>query len=150
VDYLTPEPVEDDDDDGGGGGLALLALMVGGLGLGGMGVLAFGTILLFRKTRSAPAEEAPTAAPSPPPSPDPYPAYQPVDDDPQANYIPLAEPHSPQDDVRRCPNCSAAIRSSARFCASCGTTLSSTPRCRYCGATLRSESRFCPQCGNSV
>ncbi len=47
-----------------------------------------------------------------------------------------------------CPNCGASNLESARFCSTCGTTLSST--CPSCGEPLPAGSRFCPNCGARV
>ena len=47
-----------------------------------------------------------------------------------------------------CPSCHAANEDDARFCASCGASL--TPTCVACGTGLPDDARFCPACGTPV
>jgi class 3 adenylate cyclase/tetratricopeptide (TPR) repeat protein len=48
----------------------------------------------------------------------------------------------------RCPNCSAEIEPTDRFCWSCGREV--TPDCASCGSNLRPGSTFCAECGTPV
>jgi class 3 adenylate cyclase len=48
--------------------------------------------------------------------------------------------------ARPCPSCGTANDADARFCGSCGSSLSAI--CARCGATLPSDARFCPSCGH--
>jgi class 3 adenylate cyclase/tetratricopeptide (TPR) repeat protein len=50
--------------------------------------------------------------------------------------------------VRTCETCGAVNPDSARFCGTCGATLSA--RCVRCGEELPPSVRFCPACGNPV
>lgn len=45
----------------------------------------------------------------------------------------------------RCPNCQNIIPAGAKFCPSCGTSISN--KCPSCGAELQPGSKFCPNCG---
>ncbi len=47
-----------------------------------------------------------------------------------------------------CPACGSAIEDGARFCPSCGASL--TTRCATCGADLPEGARFCSACGTAV
>ena len=47
-----------------------------------------------------------------------------------------------------CPSCHAANADDARFCVSCGASL--TPTCVACGTRLPDDARFCPACGTPV
>ncbi len=50
-----------------------------------------------------------------------------------------------------CPSCHAANTAGAKFCASCGTSLTPpTVTCPSCQATGPQGSRFCPSCGTSL
>ena len=54
-----------------------------------------------------------------------------------------------------CPKCHASLAENARFCAGCGTpvstaTAASGPKfCSGCGTQLQAGARFCPQCGSA-
>ena len=51
----------------------------------------------------------------------------------------------------RCGTCGAANVAGADFCATCGSTLRSTPACESCGAEQRDASaRFCNRCGKPL
>ncbi len=50
-----------------------------------------------------------------------------------------------------CPNCHADNPVSATFCASCGTRLAARPvACASCGTELAPGARFCPSCGTAT
>jgi hypothetical protein len=46
-----------------------------------------------------------------------------------------------------CPNCGAAAKSSAKFCAECGTPLKQSRFCIECGCPIEAGAKFCPECG---
>jgi hypothetical protein len=58
-----------------------------------------------------------------------------------------------------CPHCGRPVRMGAKFCASCGRTLTPAPapplaaapaRCAHCGELLRLGAKFCRKCGMKV
>ena len=51
--------------------------------------------------------------------------------------------------VALCPSCGAEAEPSAKFCASCGQTLSMPVTCARCGTEAPRGTKFCPECGNS-
>ena len=51
--------------------------------------------------------------------------------------------------VALCPNCGAEAEPSAKFCASCGQTLSMPVTCAKCGTESPRGTKFCPECGNT-
>ncbi len=64
----------------------------------------------------------------------------------------LAGAFSPEDRNKRavkvrCPRCDALNDETARFCAECGTRMSTRANCPSCGAELDPEAKFCPECG---
>ncbi|MGC9358611.1 MAG: S8 family serine peptidase, partial [Anaerolineae bacterium] len=75
VAFVTPQPttvLEDDDDEDGGVSLALIGLLIGGMGLGGMGLLLVSGLLFIRSRRAHQATTQPRPSyipPPPPPSP---------------------------------------------------------------------------------
>ena len=46
-----------------------------------------------------------------------------------------------------CPNCGAALKPGAKFCAECGTAIKAAKFCVECGAELQTGAKFCPECG---
>ena len=172
VAFVTPAPAAGG---GGSGPVILFGLVVGGLGLGGGGLLLIGGALLLSdmrrpKPRPAPVRRAPVepmggfAQPEPPvvqhaPSHDDLPSTQvwlgtahPKDDRAEA----LPHSYEPVASTALCPVCGAKLRPGARFCAVCGSPVSSPAHqdlsaegefCKHCGAPLRPGSRFCAKCG---
>ena len=55
-----------------------------------------------------------------------------------------------QRQVALCPNCHAEAAPGAKFCASCGSALSSDITCGRCGKVSAAGSKFCPECGNNL
>jgi membrane protease subunit (stomatin/prohibitin family) len=61
-------------------------------------------------------------------------------------------------DMKKCPNCNAAMEASARFCPSCGHDTQKPIQgkskenditvCNKCGAAYPKKSKFCPECGD--
>ncbi|MBS7614493.1 SPFH domain-containing protein [Candidatus Bathyarchaeota archaeon] len=53
--------------------------------------------------------------------------------------------------VMICPNCSARIPATSKFCLECGTKLerqtTATKNCPKCGKSIPATSKFCPECG---
>jgi membrane protease subunit (stomatin/prohibitin family) len=50
-----------------------------------------------------------------------------------------------------CPSCHAENPPTAKFCASCGAALvAASPHCTSCGAELAAGSKFCAECGTST
>jgi membrane protease subunit (stomatin/prohibitin family) len=53
-----------------------------------------------------------------------------------------------------CPNCGAKVPATSKFCAECGTTLSTpsvgTVKCPKCGHPVMTNAKFCPECGNKL
>ncbi|WP_261809803.1 zinc ribbon domain-containing protein [Levilactobacillus humaensis] len=47
-----------------------------------------------------------------------------------------------------CPNCHAANKADAKFCASCGTKLGK--ECPNCHAAVGLDTKFCPNCGTDL
>lgn len=53
----------------------------------------------------------------------------------------------------KCQNCNSDLLEGAKFCTTCGTTVSSLPEgplCSKCGASLPDDAKFCTICGCSV
>lgn len=51
----------------------------------------------------------------------------------------------------KCPNCGAAIKKKAKFCASCGEQVAqATFKCGKCGAEIPGGAKFCPSCGEDA
>src|SRR5262245_54978236 len=50
--------------------------------------------------------------------------------------------------VVQCVTCSAELIPDKRFCAECGTEV--TSRCPSCNATIEARFRFCPDCGTRL
>lgn len=48
----------------------------------------------------------------------------------------------------KCTSCHAELPDGARFCGSCGATLSGSPVCRNCGTEMELGARFCGKCGS--
>lgn len=46
-----------------------------------------------------------------------------------------------------CPNCGAAIKTGAKFCAECGSPIKQDRFCTECGSSIQAGSKFCPECG---
>lgn len=55
--------------------------------------------------------------------------------------------HSPE---KICPSCSKGNKSTARFCAYCGSSLEITRFCTQCGTKLRPGKKFCSGCGAKI
>ena len=131
--YSQPTPVPIDTGTATGTMVAGAALVVAGLGCGGVVFLIVGGIGLIvlgsrRRVRPVP----PPMRPGPPP---------------------YAPPSPPQYQAGICPHCGIVVRPGARFCQGCGQPVASAgqpPECPHCGAALRPGGRFCPRCGNSV
>jgi len=135
VTYATPAPVPPPGTGTTWLGIGILALIVGGLGCAGVGLVLLGGIGLFivrrRARRVQPRRPAAPAAmkvapphPTPPPSP-----------------------------PMRCQYCGAPVQAGARSCSTCGHPLvpASQPRyCQHCGAPLREDARFCSHCGKAA
>jgi membrane protease subunit (stomatin/prohibitin family) len=53
--------------------------------------------------------------------------------------------------VAACPSCGSENSPAAKFCSSCGTAMVAAPaHCTSCGAELAAGARFCPECGTST
>ena len=55
--------------------------------------------------------------------------------------------HSPE---KICPSCNKGNKSTARFCAYCGSSLEITRFCTQCGTKLRPGKKFCSGCGAKI
>lgn len=51
-------------------------------------------------------------------------------------------------DTMTCPNCSAMVKSTAKFCPECGTKMQ--PICPKCKKELPAGTKFCPDCGTKL
>lgn len=156
VSYIIPTPAPPS----GAGttlmGLTGLALLAGGLGCAGVGLLlvgGIGLLIMIGRARRVQPVPPPTPypvpyAPPPPTSPPPAP--------PPTPRVPPRRPAPPPPQPMRCQSCGAAIRAGARFCPACGRphtpeTPARQPRlCRHCGAQLREGTRFCSKCGQPI
>jgi len=53
-----------------------------------------------------------------------------------------------------CPNCSAKVPATSKFCPECGTTLTApttgTVKCPNCGHPVMTTAKFCPECGQKL
>jgi membrane protease subunit (stomatin/prohibitin family) len=52
-----------------------------------------------------------------------------------------------------CPNCSARVPATSKFCPECGTTLTAptgTTKCPNCGHPVLNTAKFCPDCGHKM
>jgi hypothetical protein len=49
--------------------------------------------------------------------------------------------------MARCPECGAALTTSARFCPECGSQLTAEKFCTECGGKIPASAKFCPGCG---
>lgn len=53
-----------------------------------------------------------------------------------------------------CPNCSARIPATAKFCPECGTKIAAPPsgtkNCSNCGHPVLATAKFCPECGQKL
>ncbi|MDH7508640.1 MAG: SPFH domain-containing protein [Methanomassiliicoccales archaeon] len=50
----------------------------------------------------------------------------------------------------KCPNCGADVPPRSKFCPSCGVNISSMKKCGNCGAEVPATSKFCPECGKPL
>ena len=63
---------------------------------------------------------------------------------------------SPAPDAAYCPACHAANKAGAKFCNSCGASMTPPPPepkqdvCPGCGSAVSAGSKFCPECGTSL
>jgi len=53
-----------------------------------------------------------------------------------------------------CPNCSAKVPATSKFCPECGTAFTApatgTIKCPKCGHSVMTTAKFCPECGNKL
>jgi len=53
-----------------------------------------------------------------------------------------------------CPKCNARVPATSKFCAECGTTLTTptaeTTKCPKCGHPVLTSAKFCPECGTKT
>lgn len=70
------------------------------------------------------------------------------------NAINNMEPVMSTEHKKECPNCSAKIKSSLKFCPECGTDTQKTKedklKCSACDAAFTSGTKFCPECGKKI
>ncbi len=75
---------------------------------------------------------------------------------PQVMNAPMQSPMQPQPQVAMvaCPKCGSQVQQGARFCPSCGATM--TPpspamfACPNCGKPVGAGAKFCPECGQKI
>lgn len=179
--YTAPEPVvESSSGDGLGSPLLLLALLVGGLGVGGGGLLLVGGILLVADARgrrqaqqpapqpSSYAAQRPSPAPfdqrpaparpavAPPAPPAGRPAHGAPVDLPATQMWMEPQPGAQQPGSQRPGAQQYGAPAGEQTCAACGAPLRPGVRfCSKCGASVvpaqaQPQSRFCRACGTPI
>ena len=73
---------------------------------------------------------------------------------PQVMNAPMQSPMQPQPQVAMvaCPKCGSQVQQGARFCPSCGTTMTppAMSACPNCGKPVAAGAKFCPECGQKI